>query len=144
MRWLPVLGALVLAAGCSGSSKSTNTTNSTTTPTSTPPTTQGNLRVSAKAPEVGTGADRRFYRNVIVSVQDPKSGSPVPNAAVSVYGEMISPHSMILITKDLREVSRGKYERPYTFIMNGEWTVHIVVRSKKGVATSDLPVKVGG
>lgn len=137
----PVIPAAALliglaAAGCGGGgSKKADSAPGCPPPESTK--SAGNADVSAQA--IGKGYDRM----IVIRVKDKKSGVPLHGASVTVQGTMTCPHLMPLYTKDLHEASNGTYKGDYNLIMQGEWTIHIVVRSKEGGATtSALPVKV--
>ena len=85
----------------------------------------GNANVTAKA----TG--KSYHRTVIVRAKTKQSGAPICGAGVSVAGQMTAPHTMILIPRNLHEVSCGLYEGPYDLIMAGDWTLNFQVRSKE-------------
>ncbi|HEV8602113.1 MAG TPA: FixH family protein [Gaiellaceae bacterium] len=138
MRRLALLGGVALAAaGCSGGGGGSGTPSSGTPPPASTAS-YGSAEISAHA--TGTAYDR----TVVVRAKDKKSGVPVQGARVSVWGQMISPHLMSLIPRDLHEVGRGTYKGRYSLIMKGQWTLNIEVRSKKeGTSTSALPVKIG-
>ena len=91
-----------------------------------------------------TTLGKSYNRTVIVHAQAKNGGKPICKAAVSVYGLMTAPHTMVLIPRNLHEVKCGMYRGSYTFIMQGTWTLNIQLRSKKlGASTSALPLTVG-
>lgn len=128
---LVVTGFLLLEEG--GSNKSSEP------PASASPfgVSYGNANITAKA----TGES--YHRTVIVRAKTKQSGAPICDAGVSVAGQMTAPHTMILIPRNLHEVSCGLYEGPYDLIMAGSWTLNFQVRSKElGATTYALPIKV--
>ena len=97
----------------------------------------GNAQVSARA--LGKGTQRRL----VIRLKDKQSGVPLKGATVSVQGTMVCPMVMSVVQKNLNEVSGGVYKGDYNLIMDGDWTINIIVRSKQGDATtSALPVRV--
>jgi hypothetical protein len=140
MRLVISISALVIAlaaAGCGGSGNKSATGSGCPPPAST--ASAGNAAVSAQA--LGKSSDRL----IVIRVKDKQSGVPLKGATVNIHGEMVCPMVMRLIPKDLHEVSGGTYKGDYNLFMQGQWTVYITVRSKKGDATtSALPVKIGG
>ncbi len=135
-RSLILVGLALSVSACFGGGGSNNSS-----PSGTPPpastTSYGNADISAKA----TG--KSYNRTVVVRAKTKQSGAPLCGAEVSVYGVMTSPHTMVLIRRNLHEVSCGLYKGPYNLIMAGNWTLNLEVRSKKlGATTSELPIKV--
>jgi hypothetical protein len=130
---LVVAGFFVFAGG--GSSGPSVDSSGCPPPVST--ASAGNADVSAQA--LGKG----FQRELVVHIKDKQSGVPLKGAKVSVQGTMVCPMVMPLVQKPLHEVSGGTYKGDYSLIMEGDWTINIIVRSKQGDATtSALPVKV--
>jgi len=130
---LVVTGFLLLERG--GNDKSSQPR--VTTPA--PNISYGNANISAKT------LGGPYRRTVVVRVKNKRSGIPVQGADVTIHGEMIVPHLMVLYEKKLPEVARGEYKGPYTLIMPGDWRVVIVATSKKGdTSTYSLPLKVRG
>ena len=129
----------VVAAGCGGGGKKSASDNGCPPAASTQ--SAGNANISAQA--IGKGYDRQ----IVIRVKDKKSGVPLHGATVLVQGTMTCPHLMPLYQKGLHEASNGTYKGDYNLIMQGQWTISIIVRSKRGDATtSTLPVtvKIGG
>jgi hypothetical protein len=131
---IAVAGVVVFGGSGGGTTTSVN-------PSGCPPpaSTQsaGNAKVTAKT--LGKGYNRVF----VIHAQDKRTGVPVDGGAVTIQGSMDCPHRMVLYTKDLHEASKGTYKGAYNLIMQGQWTMNIVVRSKRGDATtSALPVTV--
>jgi len=127
-----VLGFVVL-----GTSDSSTDATSTVCRPEEPTPSAGNAEIAGRA--IGKG----FTRKIVIRVKDKASGTPVHGADVSVQGTMTCPHVMPLIERDLPEVSTGTYRGDYGFIMAGEWTMHVVVRTKEGGATtSAFPLSV--
>jgi hypothetical protein len=130
---LVVLGFAFFGGGGSGG---TDLTSQPCTPEKIGPA-AGNANVDARA--LGKG----YARQIVIRVTDKNSGAPVHGAKVSVQGTMDCPHFMPLYEKNLREASTGTYKGDYQLIMQGHWTMHIVVRSKQsGSTTAALPVTV--
>lgn len=132
-----VLLAGVALAGCGGGggSKKADSVPGCPPPAST--ASAGNAQVSAHA--LGKGYDRI----VVIRVTDKKTGAPLDGASVTGQPTMTCPHLMPLAEKNLHEASEGTYKGDFNLIMQGQWTINIVVRSKQGDATtSALPVKV--
>ena len=104
-----------------------------------PPSTAsaGNAQISAQVEGKGSA------KLVVIHAKDKTSGAPVQHANVSIHSNMTCPHFMPLYTKRLKETSKGTYKGGYNFIMQGQWTVFIVLRAKSGDATtSALPITV--
>jgi hypothetical protein len=130
---LAVAGFFVFGGGGS----KTTSTDSSGCPPPVSTASAGNADVSAQA--LGRG----FQRELVVHLKDKQSGVPLKGATVSVQATMVCPMVMPLVQKSLHEVSGGIYKGNYTLIMEGDWTINIIVRSKQGDATtSALPVKV--
>jgi YtkA-like len=142
--WFAIGGGIVLAGllvvlGFAFFGGGNGGTDATSEPCRPPDATRaaGNANVEARA--LGKG----YAREIVIHVTDKKSGAPVHGAKVSVQGTMDCPHFMPLYEKNLREASTGTYKGNYQLIMQGHWTMHIVVRSKQsGSTTAALPVTV--
>lgn len=139
MRLLIGVFALLLglaAVGCGGGHPKT-ADKGTGCPPAASTASAGNADVSART--IGVGPNRK----IVIRVKDKKSGLPLHKATVMVQGTMTCPHLMQLAQKDLREAPTGSYKGDYNLFMPGQWTVNIVVRDKRGGATtSALPVTV--
>jgi hypothetical protein len=137
-----VLVVALAAAGCGGSKSKSTATDSFGCPEPAASTVSaGNADVSAQA--FGSG----YQRQLVVHLKDKQSGAPLKGATVSVKGDMVCPMVMSVVEKNLHEASGGTYKGDYNLIMQGDWTISIIARSKQGDATtSALPVriKVGG
>jgi hypothetical protein len=134
--FLVVLGFVVLENG----DNSANPGSSACSPAETRES-AGNAQIDAQA--LGNG----FARQIVIHVTDKKSGLPVRGATVSVQGTMTCPHVMPLYQKNLREAPNGTYRGDYQLIMQGNWEMHVLVRSKQGGATTSafpLTVKIRG
>jgi hypothetical protein len=136
------LGAVFLFVG-SGHGNSTSADGNSTRADGTgcSPTTStssaGNAKISARA------LGESYGRKIVIRVTDKESGTPLRDANVKVRAEMICPHLMPLMERNLRESASGTYKGDYNLIMPGHWTIYITVRSKQGDATtSALPIEV--
>jgi YtkA-like protein len=130
---LVVLGFIVFESGGGGSADATFPVCTPEKPVQS----AGNANIAAQL--LGKG----YSRNIVIHVTDKKTGVPVHGATVKVQGTMDCPHFMPLYQKKLREASNGTYKGGYQLVMQGHWTMHILVRSKQGGATtSALPVTV--
>ena len=128
LRGVVLVVAVVVASGCSGG----------TTGHSSSARPSDNAKIAAQA-RGGHGA-----YTIIVRATDRKSGVPIGAADVTVYGEMTSPHPMLLMGRPLHEVSAGTYRGSYQFIMPGTWDANIVLKTKNGdLSTSALRIQVG-
>lgn len=128
LRGVILVVAVVIANGCGGG----------TSGHSSSPQSADNAKISARA-KGGHGA-----YTIIVRATDRKSGVPIDAADVTVYGEMTSPHPMLLMGRPLHEVSVGTYRGSYRFIMPGTWDANIVLKTKKGdLSTAALRIQVG-
>jgi hypothetical protein len=141
-----VLGVVLVVSGFllfdqGGGTSSQKTTSGSQTSTIS----YGSADIVATAPPRARANGGPFQRNVIIRPKDKGTGAPIHGAKVTIHAEMTSPHYMPLYYKNLTEVAPGEYKGPYTLVMDGDWRFGIVVRTKKGDAsTRTLPVRVIG
>jgi hypothetical protein len=136
---LPLL--LVGATGCGGSKKKAASDDFGGDCGGASTASAGPAQIAAKA--VGKG----YAKLIVIHATDKQSGAPLRHAHVTIKGEMTCPMVMSTYEEKLKETSKGTYKGGYTFVMEGDWTLNIILRSEQGDATtSALPVnmKLGG